>query len=93
MTTSTTLKLPDELKARIGRIAQETGRTPHGVMIVALEREVSRAERMLAFVNEARAADSAIEAGASVYRAEDVHAWLAKRVTNPKAARPKPWRK
>lgn len=92
MTASTTLKLPEKLKSRIARLARETGRSAHSLMAEALEREVSRVERMREFVREALAADIGAEEGAPVYRAEDVHAWLECLARNPKAARPKPWR-
>jgi hypothetical protein len=62
-------------------------------MIEAIQREVAREESMRTFVNEALASDAAIDAGAEVYRAEDVHAWLECLARNPKAERPKPWRK
>lgn len=93
MTATTTLKLPEKLKTRIARLAKETGRSPHSLMVEALEREVAREERMREFVQEALAADTAVEEGAAVYRAEDVHAWLGRLVRSRKAARPKPWRK
>lgn len=93
MTSTTTLKLPEDLKARIARLAKETGRSAHSLMIEALQREVAREEQMQAFLREAVVSEAAIEAGASVYRAEDVHAWLERLARNPKAARPKPWRK
>ena len=91
--TTTTLKLSAKLKARIARLAKATGRTAHSLMIEALEREVTREERMKAFVREALAAKADVEAGGAVYRAEDVHAWLDRLARNPKAARPQPWRK
>lgn len=93
MTATTTLKLPEKLKARIARLAKQTGRTAHSLMIEALEREVEREERMRDFVSEALAADLSAEEGAAVYRAEDVHAWLERLARNPKASRPKAWRK
>lgn len=93
MTTSTTLKLPEKLKARIARIAKESGRSPHGVMVEAIEREVDRTERYRRFVKDAQAADKAIDAGAEVYGAEDVHAWMERLARDGKAERPKPWRK
>jgi predicted transcriptional regulator len=93
MTATTTLKLPEKLKARIARLAKETGRSAHSLMVEALEREVAREERMRAFVQEALAADVAVEEGAAVYRAEDVHAWLDRLAHNRKSARPKPWRR
>ena len=45
------------------------------------------------FICEALAADAKIDAGATVYRARDVHDWLDRLAKNGKAARPKPWRK
>jgi predicted transcriptional regulator len=93
MASSTTLKLPDKLKLRIARLAKETGRSAHSLMVEALEREVVREERMREFVREALAADIGVEEGAAVYRAKDVHAWLERLPRNPKAARPKAWRR
>jgi predicted transcriptional regulator len=90
--TTTTLKIPTPLKARIVRLARETQQSPHSLMVNAVQREVERAERMRAFLREARTADRAIDAGAPVFAAEDVHAWMTKLVRNPKAAKPKPWR-
>ena len=92
MTATTTLKLPEKLKSRIARLARETGRSAHSLMLEALERDVAREERMREFVREALAADAGVEEGAAVYRAEDVHAWLERLARNPRAARPKPWR-
>lgn len=93
MAVTTTLKLSEKLKARIARLAKATGRTAHSLMIEALEREVTREERMKAFVREALAVRADIEAGGAVYRAEDVHAWLERLTRDRKAARPQPWRK
>lgn len=90
MVATTTLKLPDKLKIRIARLAKQTGRSAHSLMVEALEREVAREERMRDFVREALAADLAVEEGAAVYSAEKVHAWMERLARNPKAARPKP---
>lgn len=92
MRSTTTLKLSEELKARIARVAEETGRSPHGYMIDALERQVRREERWRDFINDARTADRAIDEGAPVYSAEDVHGWLDRMANGPDAERPKPWR-
>lgn len=92
MSSTTTLKIPAPLKARIARLARETRQSPHSLMLAAVEREVERTERMRAFIREAQTADRAIDAGAPIYAAEDVHNWMSKLARNPKAARPKPWR-
>src|SRR5688572_3537838 len=81
MAVTTTIKLPEKLKARIARLAKATGRSPHSLMVEALEREVSREERMKAFVGEALAAKAKVEEGGAVYRAEDVHAWMERLAT------------
>ena len=92
-TTTTTLKLPEKLKARITRLAKQTGQSPHSLMLQALEREVSREERMRDFVREALASKADVEAGGAVYRAEDVHAWLEGLAKGEKPPRPSPWRR
>jgi len=93
MRDSITLKLPPRLKTRIVRLARQTGRTPHAFMLEALAREVSRQERMCEFARQAMAADAAIEAGAEVYRAEEVHAWVERLARGGKPRRPAPWRR
>ncbi len=93
MAATTTLKLPEKLKARIARLARATRRSAHSLMVDALEREVSREERMRQFIEEARQADAEIEKGGPVYRADDVHAWMERLARDGKASRPKPWRR
>jgi predicted transcriptional regulator len=93
MKSSTTLKLPSQLKARIARLAKQTKTTPHAFMVDALERQTAREEKMAAFVKEAMAADRAIEEGGEVYAAEDVHAWMGRLARGERPPRPKPWRR
>ena len=49
----------------------------------------ARAERMRELVREALASDAGIDAGAAVYRAEDVHVWLEHLAAGAKPARPR----
>lgn len=90
---TTTIKIPDRLKARIAKLARKSGRTPHGLMLEAIERETARQERMESFVREAMDADAAVDATGEVYAATDVHAWLGRLARDPKAPPPKPWRR
>lgn len=90
---STSIKLPDELKARIQRLAELSRRSPHSVMLEALEREVAREERLYEFVQEAMRSDKDIEEGGNIYRADDVHAWLKRMAQGVATERPKPWRR
>ena len=89
MTATTTLRLPDKLKARIARLAKQTGRSAHSLMVEALEREVAREERLREFVRDALAADVGVEEGAAVYQSKEVRDWLERLARNPKTVRPK----
>ena len=94
MTSSTTtLKLPEKLKARSARLAKQTGRSPHSMMVQAIEREIAREEKMRDFVREALASKADVESGGAVYRAEDVHAWMERLAKGEKPPRPSPWRR
>jgi predicted transcriptional regulator len=90
---STSIKLPDELKARIQKLAELSHRSPHSIMVEALEREVSREERLYEFVQEAINSDKDIEEGGNIYHADDVHTWLKRLAQGTADERPKPWRK
>ena len=89
MTTSTTLKLPDHLKRRIGPLAESTGKTPHAWMIEALEKQAALAEKRKAFVAEALAAEEEVRRSGKAYRVQDVHAYFRALAQGKKAKRPK----
>ena len=93
MNTTTTLKLPATLKRRIVALAKKTNRSPHRLMVEAIEGRLEHEEQVRAFVEEAMTADHEIETTGEVYRAEDVHAWIAALAKGKKATRPKLWRK
>ncbi len=89
MATSTTLKLPDDLKRRIAPLARSTGKTPHAWMVEALELHTALAERRKAFVAEALAAEKEAAGSGEVYRAAAVHRYIRARAAGGKARRPK----
>jgi predicted transcriptional regulator len=92
MTTPTTIKLPDSLKARIAPLADAAGKTPHAWMVDALERQADLAEAREAFIRDAEASAAEVDAGGALYAAEDVASYLFARaagrqpVARPKAA-------
>ena len=90
MVATTTIRLPPKLRARIRALAKETDRSPHSLIVEAVERHVAYEEQMRSLVKEALAADADIERIGEVYRAEDVHAWVAALSRGDPAARPKP---
>jgi predicted transcriptional regulator len=93
MAATTTIRLPPKLRARLGALAQQTGRSAHSLIVEAVERHAAYEEQMRSLVREALAADADIEKTGEVYRAEDVHAWMSRLALGESVARPKPWRR
>jgi predicted transcriptional regulator len=93
MSATTTLKLPEPLKARIAPLAEAAGKTPHAWMVDALEAQVALAEMREAFIAEAEAAAAATDAGGPLYAAEDVRAYIQARAAGKKPRKPKPTRR
>lgn len=90
MAATTTLKLPEELKARIAASAQASGMSPHAFMLAALEAQARLAEMRQAFIADALASAAEVDAGGALYAMEDVQAYIAARTTGKSAKRPKP---
>ena len=87
--TTTSLKLPDDLKQRTMLAAQQHGLSPHAFMINAIDQAATAAEQRASFLAEARAARaSAIKSGKG-FDADEVHAYLRDRIAGKKTARPK----
>ncbi len=93
MAATTTIRLPPKLRARLGLLAKQTGRSAHSLIIEAVERHAAYEEQLRSLVKEALAADADIEKSGEVYRAEDVHAWMGRLAADASAPRPKPWRR
>lgn len=88
--TTTSLKLPDDLKMRATSAARELGVSPHAFMVSAIERAAHAAEQRLRFIAEAKSArEDMIESGHGM-DADEVHAYLKAKVSGNKlAAKPK----
>jgi len=54
MSTTTTIRLPEDLKARIDRLAAARGSTVHGFMVEAIAEAANQLERREAFHAEAQ---------------------------------------
>ncbi|MFN0314430.1 MAG: CopG family transcriptional regulator [Burkholderiales bacterium] len=90
MNSSTTLKLPEQLKARIAPLAEASGKTAHAWMVEALEAQAALAEMRRAFLDEALASAAQVDAGGPLYAMEDVHAYIRTLASGKPAKRPKP---
>ena len=90
MAATTTLKLPEPLKARIAPLAQAAGKSPHAWMIEALEERIAQAEAYAAFMAEALEADREMTETGEGYDADEVHAYLKAIAAGDKPEFPKP---
>ena len=94
--TTTSLKLPEDLKENIQRIAAQSNTSPHAFMLQTLVSEVNRRTLRAAFLAEAQAAAADIDNGAPVYALQDVQAWVKAKVgaraSGQKVSEPRPMR-
>lgn len=87
---TTTLKVPEELKARIAAAAKAEEKSPHAFMVEALAKQTALAERRLAFVNAAHIAEQEVAEYGLVYDADEVFSYLQDKLKGKRAKRPKP---
>lgn len=90
MATTTTLKLPEDLRKRITPLAESAGKTPHAWMVEAIESQAALAERRRAFVAGALAAEKSVGRTGKVYAFEDVSRYMRALANGKAAKRPKP---
>jgi len=92
---TTSLKLPEDLKERAASAAQELGVSTHAFMVEAIRQATEQTEIRAQFVEEAIAARAALLESGKGYDANEVRAYLRKRLQDKNANRPtaKPWRK
>jgi predicted transcriptional regulator len=92
---TTTLRLPDDLKARIAKLAEKSGKTAHSVMLEAIAQKVEEEELRASFHAEADSRfTEMMESGVGIPW-HDMRAYLRTRAS-AKAARPpkaRRWRK
>jgi predicted transcriptional regulator len=90
MAATTTLKLPEELKARIAPLADSSSKTPHAWMIEALEAQARLAEMRQSFIGDALASAAEVDAGGALFAMQDVHEYIINKAAGKAAKRPKP---
>lgn len=85
---TTTIRLSDELKARIARAAEHSGTTPHGFILGALEEKVGEAERRHDFIGEAQSRWQAFVADGQSFAWEEMRDYLSRRARGEDPALP-----
>src|SRR5437763_4675955 len=82
------VKLPDETKARLDRLAAEEGSTPHAVMVGAIEAELTRREQRRSFIADALQARDEMMASGKAYDGEEFLAYMRAKMRGEKVKRP-----
>lgn len=92
---TTSLKLPDELKQRAASAAEELGISPHAFMVDAIRQAADAVEQRSQFVEQALVARAEMLHSGQGHAADDVRNYLRQRIAGEQAERPdaKPWRK
>ena len=85
---TTTLRIEDELKARVTAAAERAGKSPHAFMLEAIAQQVEQAELDEAFHRLADERWREVEAGATV-EWDEARAWVAARLRGEGPARPR----
>ena len=89
---TTSLKLPDELKEKVGKLAHGAAQTPHAYMVEAIAEKVARDEKRREFLRAAERSRAEHKRTGIVYAHEDVMRWFADRLAGKKARKPRPIR-
>jgi predicted transcriptional regulator len=89
MASTTSLKLPDDLKEKVGDLATVAAQTPHAYMVDAIAERVARDEKRRAFLQAAERSLANLRKTGVAYRFEDVAAHYLARAQGRKTRRPK----
>jgi len=85
MATTTSLKLPEDLKEKVAALAQGVAQTPHAYMVDAISEKVARDEKRRSFLRAAEESAAEVARTGLVYRAEDVHREFRARASGKRA--------
>lgn len=86
---TTSLKLPEDVKQLAVAVAKRQGVTPHAFMVDAIRAAVAAAEKRAAFVSGAVASRAETLKSGKGYSADEVHAYVRARARGKAASRPK----
>lgn len=90
MSSTTSLKLPDALKATIVKVAASEGKTAHALMVETLQSAMDDTLARQQLYADADVSYRETLDSNKVYRSEDVKSYILTRARGGKPARPKP---
>jgi predicted transcriptional regulator len=86
---TTSLKLPDDVKKLAATAAKHQGVSPHAFMVDAIRTAAVAAEKRATFVADAAASRSETLESGKGYSADEVHTYIRARAAGKQATRPK----
>lgn len=86
---TTTIRLPEDLKARVSEAAKRAGTTPHGFIVEAIAEKTAQDEKRADFAAEAEARYAGIIASGETIPWADMRSYLEAKITGKDAAPPK----
>jgi predicted transcriptional regulator len=87
---TTTIRLPQDLKERIARAAKRTGSTAHSFILEAIAEKTDQEERRGEFQDTAEQRYAEILTSGKTVPWREMRRYLQRRLTDNKIARPKP---
>ena len=87
---TTTIRLPDDLKARVAKAARRAGKTAHGFILEAITEKAEDAERRSDFTELAEKRFAAIAATGKTVPWKEMRSYLESRITRGNSRRPVP---
>ena len=90
MSSPTTLKVPDDLRARLAAQAEAEGKSAHAYMLEALKEKADRADRRREYLAAGEAALNEYERTGIAYAMEDVEQYILGIAAGKKPRRPTP---
>ena len=89
---TTTIRLPKELKEKVSRAAERAGKTPHGFILEAIAEKAELEERRAAFIETAEHRYAGIAASGKTVPWSEMRRHLERRIAGTRSTRPKPRR-
>lgn len=85
---TTTIRMPDDLKARIQNVAKARGLSAHALIIEAIAEKADSSERRMDFMDSASARMAGIARSGETVTWTDMRAYLKARVSDQNVERP-----
>lgn len=87
---TTSLKLPEALKQKVGELATGVAQTPHAYMVEAIAERVARDEKRRDLLQSAKRSAAHFQRTGVAYAHTDVMAYFLDKSAGRKVAKPKP---